>query len=376
MWFQGGMGMSTARAIFLYNGPFFVKNEAETLTYREYSFVTNHSVIYMDNPVGAGFSFTDNYLGYPTSQERYGRDIITFLSQFFQIFFDFRKNEFFVGGDSYGGKYAIIAAHEINNLNSLHDDRTINLKGIFIGNGLIDYAYQDFRADYLYTLGLLDEYQHGQMKGVEQKRSEWRKIYYSSDRAISEWARTNLPGPSEVPDSLELFSNFTGIDQVPNILDDASHTDLIENRKWMSWIEKPETRKALHVGNLSFTARESTVLVRNLAEDREVSVAPIFAKLLENYRVLLMNGQLDMIFPYQSTMKLIRSLKWSGSEEFKYASRRIWRIDGKVVGYWRSAGNLVEVLVRKAGHVVSYDRFPWACKLLLSLTRNDYSLLS
>lgn len=368
IWFQGGRGMPTTKAIFLYNGPFSVNNNDGKLNFREYSFITNHSVIYIDNPISAGFSFTEDDSGYPTSREDYGRDILSFLVQFFQIFSDFRKNDFFIGGDSYGGRYSLVAAREVKNCN-LRNDCSINLKGIFIGNPLIDFTYQSICSDYLYELGLVDEHQQSKMKSAEEEQIEWRKLYYSNNQTVLEWARENLPSPTEAPSCIKLVPRFTGLNWISNVLKDDS--DMYDDGKWIDWVEKPETRRALHVGNLFFTHPESAILVKKLGIDLGMSAGPIFTDLVESHRVLLFNGQLDMIFPYQSTINLIKSLRWTGSEEFKNAVRNIWYVDGKVAGYWRAAGKLLEVLVRKAGHVVTYDQLPWACKLLSSFTRND-----
>ena len=40
---------------------------------------TNYSMIYIDNPVGTGFSFTDQDAGYATNEVDVGRDLYRYM---------------------------------------------------------------------------------------------------------------------------------------------------------------------------------------------------------------------------------------------------------------------------------------------------------
>lgn len=62
-------------------------------------------MLYVDQPVGAGFSFTDNEAGYARNLTDVGRDMLEFLQQFFTLFHDLVHNQFYITGESYGGKY-------------------------------------------------------------------------------------------------------------------------------------------------------------------------------------------------------------------------------------------------------------------------------
>lgn len=82
----------------------------------------NHSVLYVDNPVGTGFSFTDDPADYPHFVEEstevltnicglenviydsFGQDLYNMLQQFFVLFPEHADREFFAMGESYGGK--------------------------------------------------------------------------------------------------------------------------------------------------------------------------------------------------------------------------------------------------------------------------------
>ena len=50
-----------------------------------YSWNRNMSLLYIDNPVGAGFSFTDDQDGYPNFVNQSSRDLYEALQQFFTL---------------------------------------------------------------------------------------------------------------------------------------------------------------------------------------------------------------------------------------------------------------------------------------------------
>ena len=69
-----------------------------------YSWARKANMIYIDNPVGAGYSYTssDNL---PTGQESIGEDLYEFLIQWFKLFPQYQGNEFFPFGESYAGTF-------------------------------------------------------------------------------------------------------------------------------------------------------------------------------------------------------------------------------------------------------------------------------
>ena len=48
------------------------------------------SVLYIDNPVGTGFSFTDSKAGYPNYVNESSEDLFHALQQFFQMFHEYK----------------------------------------------------------------------------------------------------------------------------------------------------------------------------------------------------------------------------------------------------------------------------------------------
>lgn len=344
LWLQGGPGASSLFGLFTENGPFSISAEQKLLP-RKFSWHINHNLIYIDNPVGTGFSFTDSDDGYAKNEVDVGRDLLEGLKQFFQLFPHLQKNEFFVSGESYGGKYVPAIGHAIllDSRQTTDSNRPkINLKGLAIGNGLSDPVHQLNYGDYLYQLGLIDSNGHDlfikyQTQGIDciQKR-DFNCAFKVFDELIN---MDQLPEGS-------LFKNLTGYNMYFNYLktSDDDATPLGE------FLQKAETRRAIHVGNNSFHDLEGENKVEeHLKLDVMDSVADWVAELLSNYPVLIYNGQLDIIVAFPLTENYLKNLKFSGADEYKTAKRYIWRVENDVAGYVKHAGNLTEVLVRNAG---------------------------
>lgn len=89
--------------IFTEHGP-FVLTDSGIPKLRESTWTTSFSVLYVDNPVGTGFSFTGKDQGYARNQTDVSRDMLEALQQFFTLFHELARNEFYVTGESFDGE--------------------------------------------------------------------------------------------------------------------------------------------------------------------------------------------------------------------------------------------------------------------------------
>lgn len=171
-----------------------------------------------------------------------------------------------------------------------------------------------------------------------------------------------------------MFQNMTGFTYYFNMFWDR---DPKLYGDWESYVQKPAMRSALHVGQRPLN--NGTAVEHHLMNDMMQSVSSWLSVLLDDgrYRVLLYSGQLDIIVPYRGTMRMAQSLKWSGAEQFKNATRTIWRVqqsqnEGNVTddiaGYSTTFGPLTVVLVRDAGHMVPSDQPIWGLDLINRFT--------
>jgi len=354
LWLQGGPGASSLYGLFSETGPYIVKN-GSLFTIREYSWTKNHSVIYIDNPAGTGFSFTNG--GYAKNETKVGDDLYEALLQFFTLFPELQKNPFFVTGESYAGKYIPAIGYTIYKKNPAAKLK-INLQGLLIGDGLTDPETQVTEyGTYLYEIGFIDENTKNEFVKYQNQAVQYIKDgkFLDAFQIFDLLLNGDFTSPT-------LFKNATGFDDYFNYLYNSK-----EDSSYERFLQTDDVRKAIHVGNLSYSSRN---VEENLREDVMKSVAPWVSELLSNYRILFYSGQLDIIVAYPLTLNFLKNLKFSSAAEYKTAPRKIWRVDKEIAGYAKVAGNLTEVLVRDAGHMVPADQPKWSYDLLYKFVRN------
>ncbi|XP_050304829.1 venom serine carboxypeptidase-like [Anthonomus grandis grandis] len=358
LWLQGGPGASSLIGLFSENGPFIVKSE-RGLKERPFSWTKTHSVLYIDNPVGTGYSFTEG--GYAQNETKVGEDLYETLQQFFTLFPNLQTNDFYISGESYAGKYVPAIAYTIHTKNPLATTK-INLKGLTIGNGYSDPINQLEYGDYLYQLGLYDDNTRNEVKKLEQEgfqmiqNKEWAKAANFFDNLMDgDFSNSSF------------FKNVTGFENYFNVLNPV---DLIEYELGLmaKYIQRNDVRAAIHVGNATF--HDDNTVEEQLLEDALQSVAPWISELLSYYRVLIYNGQLDIIVAYPLTLNYLQKLTFDGSDIYKTAPRHLWMVQEDIAGYVKVAGNLTEVLVRNAGHMVPHDQPQWAFDMINRFTNN------
>jgi cathepsin A (carboxypeptidase C) len=111
-------------------GPSSINKKLEVV-YNEYSWNNNASVIFLDQPVNVGFSYSG---GSVTNSVAAGKDVYALLTLFFKQFPEYATQDFHISGESYAGHYIPVFASEILS----HKKTNINLKSVLIGNGLTD----------------------------------------------------------------------------------------------------------------------------------------------------------------------------------------------------------------------------------------------
>ena len=84
MWLQGGPGSSSLFGLLEIHGPIsavFADGNRTTGVLNPHSWSRRAHMLYVDNPVGTGFSFADDPEGVPSVQSEVGDDLHAFLVQ-------------------------------------------------------------------------------------------------------------------------------------------------------------------------------------------------------------------------------------------------------------------------------------------------------
>jgi hypothetical protein len=85
---------------------------------------------------------------------------------------------------------------------------------------------------------------------------------------------------------------------------------------------------------------------------------PELETMIANYKVIIYSGNLDIIVGAPLTEAFMSKLDFNGSAAFHAAARVPYTDvgDGEVAGYVKHAGNLTQVVVRGAGHILPHDQ--------------------
>lgn len=335
IWLQGGPGVSSLTGLFDEIGPFTVNSE-EKLILNNYTWLQNHSLVFVDNPVGTGFSFTEHSHGYATNMETYSTHLYKMLRQFLQIFPELRTAPLYIAGESYAGKYVPAFGLEIHNhIDKLGSD--INFQGIIIGNGYMDPAMISNLPMNYYHFGLIDK---TQLEIIQP-------FIDSFQRDIAE--NKSVQAKSKWTTLVSLVLLLSNQKQGYNFLKD----DLVIGQ-YFKFLLRSEVKRALHVGDIKLSFLNVTVNFA-LAPDFLSSTRPHIETLLENYRVLVYCGQLDQMLACPIASENYRTWRWSRSQEFTNSSRYPFMYHNKLAGYHKSGGGFSEVVVRGAGHMAASD---------------------
>lgn len=135
VWLNGGPGASSMGGFFYENGPYQIQDDL-TLKSNPYSWNLNATMIYIDQPVGTGLSYSSsNY--HVSGPEEATTNLITFFTRLLQQYPQYANLPFNVLCESYGGHFCPRLGVAI-----LNELPSIKLVGVGIGNGYVDDTYQ------------------------------------------------------------------------------------------------------------------------------------------------------------------------------------------------------------------------------------------
>ncbi|KAL6854403.1 hypothetical protein ACP4OV_019306 [Aristida adscensionis] len=140
LWLTGGDRCSVLSGLTFEIGPvkFIIEpydGGVPRLQYNPYTWTKAASIIFVDSPVGAGFSFSRNPKGYDVGDVSSSLQLKKFLAEWFNEHPEFLSNPFYIGGGSYAGKIVPYLVQKISEDIESGDSRpALNVKGYLLGN--------------------------------------------------------------------------------------------------------------------------------------------------------------------------------------------------------------------------------------------------
>ena len=339
--------------LFMELGPASIDKKVKVV-HNDYSWNANASVIFLDQPVNTGYSYSGSSV---TSTIAAGKDVYALLTLFFKQFPEYAKQDFHIAGESYAGHYIPVFTSEILS----HKKRNINLKSIMIGNGLTDgytqYAhYQPMACGGGVWDAVLSESECQSMEnalprcqslieGCYNSGSVWSCVpasIYCNNAMMGPYQRTGLNvydirGPCEDSDNL-CYSEMGWI---------------------ASFLNKPEVMKAVGAEVDNFDSCNMDVNRGFLfAGDWMQPFHRLVPGILEQIPVLIYAGEADFICNYLGNHAWTEALDWPGKEAFNKADMKKLKLGGKgdETGTFKASGNFTFMTIHEAGHMVPYNQ--------------------
>ncbi|KAM3217509.1 serine carboxypeptidase-like 50 isoform X2 [Capsicum annuum] len=348
IWLQGGPGCSSMLGNFYELGPFRVsfslRHNVEHLTLVRNSGSWNRifGVLFIDNPIGTGFSIAGSPDEVPRNQHDVAKHLFIAVREFIGLEKSFENRPIYATGESYAGKYVPAFGYYTLKKNArLAKSRRLNLAGVGIGNGLTDPEIQvGTHALNAYYSGLINGKQKMELEKLQE---EAIRLTRNGNWSEATSARLRVLGT---------LSNMTGLATLYDFRRLKPYEDDLVG-KFLSSVEIKRALKAKE--SISFEVC-SDLVGNALNDDVMKSVRYMVEFLVKNTKVLLYQGQCDLRDGVVSAEVWMKKMKWEGIGKFLEAERNVWSVNDELAGYVQKWENLTHVVVMNAGHLVPTDQ--------------------
>ncbi|KAL9676892.1 hypothetical protein QQ045_005113 [Rhodiola kirilowii] len=358
IWLTGGPGCSSELAVFYENGPFTITKNL-TLAWNEYGWDKVSNLLYVDQPIGTGFSYSSDKHDIRHNEEGVSNDLYDFLQAFFSEHPEFAENDFYITGESYAGHYIPAFAARVHRGNKAGEGIHINLKGFAIGNGLTDPeiqypAYTDFALDN----GLIKKNEHDRINKILPVCATAIKLC-GTDGTISCLASYFVC--NTVFSSIMALTGNINYYDIRKKCEGKLCYDFSDMEKFLN--QKP-VREALGVGEIEFVSCSPTVYQAMLVDWMRNLEVGIPTLLEDGVKLLVYAGEYDLICNWLGNSRWVHAMEWSGQQSFVKSPEIPFEVDGSEAGILKTQGPLSFLKVHDAGHMVPMDQPKAALEML------------
>ncbi|XP_040856456.1 retinoid-inducible serine carboxypeptidase [Ochotona curzoniae] len=381
MWLQGGPGgSSTGFGNFQEIGPLDTDLKPRKTTWLQAA-----SLLFVDNPVGTGFSYVNKSTAYAKDLAMVASDMMVLLKTFFDCHKEFQTTPFYIFSESYGGKMAAGIGLE---LYKAVQQGTIkcNFSGVALGDSWISPIDSVLSwGPYLYSMSLLDDKGLAEVSSVaEEVLDAINKGYYKEATQLWQKAEMVIEKNTDGVNFYNILTKDSPMSSMESSLDFIqSHLDRLCQRHVrhlhgdaLSRLMNGPIKKKLKIipEEFSWGAQASDVFL-NMEGDFMKPVISIVDELLEaGVNVTVYNGQLDLIVDTMGQEAWLRKLKWPELPKFNQLRWKALYSDPKsseTSAFVKSYKNLAFYWILRAGHMVPSDQGDMALKMMKLVTQQE-----
>ncbi|XP_074572547.1 serine carboxypeptidase-like 18 isoform X1 [Curcuma longa] len=371
LWLTGGPRCSAFSGLVLEIGPLkFVAAEYNgslpSLVYHPYSWTKVSNVIFLDSPLGSGFSYSRKDEGYDANDASWSEQTYKFLIQWLVEHPQFISNPLYIAGDSYAGKIVPMVAKRVMDGIDEGKEPLLNLKGYMIGNPATgEKVDENSQIPYAHSMGIISD----DFFEMIQKSCSGQDYRTPTDSQCQMYLNLfNNSFLSEINNQhiLEMYCPECRLEPLHSFASTTSDKRILkENKNILQPPPFPDLRCRCYVYTLAYYWANSNIVRKALnvkkgtikewircnrhlpyAKELKSNIKYHLSLLQRGYRALVYSGDHDLMVPFSGTKQWIKALNFSIAEDW-----RSWHVGGQVAGYTMTySNNLTFATVKGAGH--------------------------
>uniref|UniRef100_A0A0N5C9R6 Carboxypeptidase n=1 Tax=Strongyloides papillosus TaxID=174720 RepID=A0A0N5C9R6_STREA len=140
LWLNGGPGCSSFSGGFEELGPYYINSDNKTLFENVYSWNEKANVLYLESPIGTGFSYSTKNISFDDANDdqTLQQNLMALTDFFSRVQPQYINRTFFISGESYAGIYLPMLGDALIKKINNNTFPNPNFGGIAIGNGYMD----------------------------------------------------------------------------------------------------------------------------------------------------------------------------------------------------------------------------------------------
>lgn len=388
-YFEGGPGDSSEYGLFTQHGPcHFIDNQSEP-SLNPYSFNNRVNMLYIDQPVGVGFSYGNTTIN---STKAAAPHVWNALQMFFTSFPEYEERNFGILTYSYGGHYGpefsrYILAQNAAIKNGIARGTHINLTALLATNSWFDASIQE-KSDIEFAYNntyrqLINGSFHDELLSRYNNDVKPACDLCAATGTISDCSDAFEKYSDEIDDPLEaaITTRFPAFNQedVRAASKEAplTHEDFLSREDVKKAIgarvdylgQSEATLKAFQAtgdGRHSLSSTRASMFVLTGRRDARSFLGELSEIVRAGVKVLIWTGDTDSVCDWQGTLEVANTVEWDHRNEFASRSLEPYTVNGTEKGTSKHVENLTFMRVFEAGHDLAFYR---QCNPALGLRR-------
>ncbi|PLB52231.1 putative carboxypeptidase S1 [Aspergillus steynii IBT 23096] len=354
-WFNGGPGCSSMIGLFQEHGPCHFVDGEKKPSLNEHSWNNYANMLYIDQPIGVGFSYGTNNVTSTVTAAPY---VWKLLQAFYDQFPEYESRDFGLFTESYGGHYGPEFASYIQEQNKAIESgsvegQKVDLVALGINNGWFDtsiqqQSYIDFAYNNSYRSLISEKQRDGYLQTLKEvclPAVEKCTKTGTNDacREASSTCYSTVEGPIMGADDFDVYDVRRGSD------------DPEPPSTYSDYLADEEVKKAIGArSKYSECANAASAKFSTTGDNPRSFLSALSEVVQSGISVLVWAGDADWICNWIGNYDVANAVEFDGQDEFKGKSLKPYTVNGTEKGTFKTVDNFSFLRVYEAGHEVPY----------------------